>query len=83
MELSNTPALGAACSGAGAVGTAACRLGSGRSSGLERELPGQLSLTCPAGALCAILMWSQGWWADPGWTSRPLRYAACAFPGLS
>lgn len=49
MELSNTPALGAACPGARAVGTTACWVGSGRSSGLECELPGQLSLTLPCG----------------------------------
>lgn len=36
------------------------------SSGLECELPGRLPLTLRCRELCALLMWSQGWWADPG-----------------
>lgn len=53
MELSDTPALGAACPGAGAVGTTTCQVGSGQSSGLDRELPGQLALTLPCrGSVC-------------------------------
>ena len=53
MKLSNTPVLGAACPRASAVGTTACQVGSGRSSGLEFELPGQLALTLPfGGSVC-------------------------------